>query len=162
MAAWDVVEAEAPELASMARGRFEAHGLGLLATLRRDGSPRICGIEPLFAQGHLWLGMMPGSRKADDLDRDPRFALHSATVDKEVSEGDAKVGGRAVAAEEEADYVAFLAAFEAATGYSPGAPGSFRLFRADVTDVSTVRPAGDHLDIVIWREGSGLTEVERR
>src|SRR4051812_49049254 len=85
MATWTDIEADAPELAATVRARFEAHGMGLLATLRRDGSPRISGIEPLFALGELWMGMMPGSRKAADVVRDPRFALHSATTDKDVT-----------------------------------------------------------------------------
>src|ERR671935_3336335 len=102
MAAWRDVASAAPELAALVRARFEATGLGLLATLRRDGSPRISGIEPLFTADDLWLGMMPGSRKAADLLRDPRFALHSATTDKQVTHGDAKINGRAVVVEDEA------------------------------------------------------------
>jgi Pyridoxamine 5'-phosphate oxidase len=162
MAIWTDVEAAAPELAATARQRFEAHGLALLATLRRDGSPRISGIEPLFALGELWLGMMPGSRKAADLQRDPRFALHNATVDKEVKDGDAKISGAAVVVDDEADFARFLKAFKAATGYAPGPPGSFVLFKADVREVSMVKPAGDHLDIESWREGRGLRKVERK
>ena len=64
MASWSQVEAAAPELAERVKERFDATGLGLLATLRTDGSPRISGIEPLFALDELWLGMMHGSRKA--------------------------------------------------------------------------------------------------
>ena len=67
----------------------------MLATLRRDGSPRISGIEVTFADGQLWLGMMPDSRKALDLQRDPRFALHSAPLDADLKDGDAKISGRA-------------------------------------------------------------------
>lgn len=54
-----------------------------LATLRRDGSPRISGTEVVFDDeaGEIYLGMMPGSVKALDLRRDPRLALHSPTVD---------------------------------------------------------------------------------
>ncbi len=161
MASWTDVEAAAPELAATARLRFEAHGLGLLATLRRDGSPRISGIEPLFALGELWLGMMPGSRKAADVARDPRFALHNATTDKNVSEGDAKIGGLAVPVDDEAEFARFGEAFAAATGYPPP-PGPFPLFKADVREVSTVKPAGDHLDIESWREGRGVRKVERK
>jgi hypothetical protein len=40
-----------------------------LATLRRDGSPRISGTEVEFTDGQVWLGMMPGSLKALDLRR---------------------------------------------------------------------------------------------
>jgi hypothetical protein len=72
VASWSEVEAAAPELAERVKERFAATGLGLLATLRADGSPRISGIEPLFALDELWLGMMDGSRKATDLLRPPR------------------------------------------------------------------------------------------
>jgi hypothetical protein len=161
MASWTDVEAAAPELAATARQRFEAYGLGLLATLRRDGSPRISGIEPLFALGELWLGMMPGSLKSADVARDPRFALHNATTDKNVTEGDAKICGLAVPVVDEAEFARFGEAFAAATGYPPP-PGPFPLFKADVREVSTVKPAGDHLDIESWREGRGLRKVERK
>jgi hypothetical protein len=161
MASWGDVERVAATLAGTARARFEAHGLGLLATLRRDGSPRISGIEPLFADGELWLGMMPGSRKGADLQRDGRFALHNATVDKQVTEGDAKIGGKARPVDTEEGMSRFRQAFERHTGSAPP-PGPFTLFRADVQEVSTVRPAGDHLDIEWWREGEGRRRVERR
>ena len=124
MATWSDVEAAAPELAAIIRARFEAHGMGLLATLRRDGSPRISGIEPLFALGELCLGMMPGSLKAADVVRDPRFALHSATTDKNVTEGDAKVSGSVVAVVDEEEFARFREAFAAATGYPPPPGGS--------------------------------------
>ena len=161
MASWTDVEAAAPELAATVRARFEAHGMGLVATIRRDGSPRISGVEPLFALGELWIGMMPDSRKAADLQRDPRFCLHNATTDKQVTDGDAKISGTAVAVEDEADFARFLEAFAAATGYPP-APGPFPLFRADVRAVSTVKPAGDHLDIEMWSEDRGVRKVERK
>ena len=161
MGTWREVASAAPELAALVRARFEATGLGLLATVRRDGSPRISGIEPLFTDDELWLGMMPDSRKAIDLLRDPRFALHSATIDKQVTQGDAKVGGRAVLVEDEPTKAAFGAAFKAHTG-ADIPPGPFTLFRAEVLEVSTVQPAGgDHLNIDYWREGQPPRRVER-
>lgn len=161
MAAWSDVTAAAPELAEAVQRRFQAHGLALLATLRRDGSPRISGVEPLFAAGELWLGMMPGSRKAADLLVDPRFALHSATVDKEVVNGDAKIGGRAVVVDDEPVKAAFLQAFQAETGTLPP-PGPFHLFKANVEELSVIRPGGDHLKIEWWREGGPVNRIERR
>ena len=160
MAAWKDVASAAPELAQLVRKRFEATGLGLLATLRRDGSPRISGIEPLFTDDELWLGMMSGSRKVGDLLRDPRFALHSATVDKQVTEGDARVSGRAVLVEDEASKAAFRTAFQDHTG-SDIPPGDFTLFRADLSELSTIQPGGDHLNIDHWREGQPARRVER-
>src|SRR4028119_1191603 len=81
MPSWTAVEAEAPELATLARRFLDAHVHKTLATLRRDGSPRISGTEVASADGELWLGSMWRSLKALDLQRDPRFALHSGSVD---------------------------------------------------------------------------------
>ena len=160
MASWSDVVAAAPELAARVQARFDAYGLALLATIRRDGFPRISGIEPLFALGELWLGMMPDSRKAHDVLRDPRFSLHSATVDKQVTEGDAKITGRAMLVEDADVFARFLRAFEAHTGYGPP-PGPFPLFRADVYEMSILEPAGDRLRIDWWREGGEVVRVER-
>ena len=81
MATWDNFAAAAPELAAAARELFEAHTHLTIATLRKDGAPRISGIEAQFLLGDLWFGSMPGAVKARDLQRDPRFALHSGTGD---------------------------------------------------------------------------------
>ncbi|HUZ77393.1 MAG TPA: pyridoxamine 5'-phosphate oxidase family protein [Chloroflexota bacterium] len=159
MASWSDVVVASPQLAEAVRARFDAHGLGLLATVRRDGSPRISGLEPLFTD-ELWFGMMSRSLKALDLLREPRFALHSATADKQVTDGDAKLGGRAVPVEGAEAAATFLREFEAATGSAPP-PGPFHLFRADVSEMSLLRPAGDHLNIDIWREGTGTRRIER-
>src|SRR5947209_19347977 len=96
MTTWNDVLAAAPELAQRVQERFQATGLGFLATLRADGAPRISGVEPSFWSGELWLGMMDASRKARDLQRDPRLSLHAASIDKKVVEGDARVSGLAV------------------------------------------------------------------
>lgn len=73
---WNDVERAAPDLAATALAHFTATTNAVLATLRRDGSPRVSGIDPAFHDGELWLGSMPESRKVADLDRDPRLALH--------------------------------------------------------------------------------------
>jgi len=102
MTAWRDVELAAPELAQRVRTLFDAHRHKTIATLRADGSPRISGIEVAFEDGELVFGSMPNARKGADLRRDPRFALHSATVDPvEGSEaqwpGEAKISGQAIA-----------------------------------------------------------------
>src|SRR3954463_9952264 len=55
MATWREFEAAAPELAARVRVLFEAQKHLTIATLRRDGSPRISGIECTFEDGDLWL-----------------------------------------------------------------------------------------------------------
>ena len=159
MLPWAAVVDVAPHLAASVRGRFDAAGLGLLATLRADGSPRISGVEPLF-DAELWLGMMPRSRKAADLLRDPRLCLHSGTADKEVRDGDAKVCGRAVPVTDEGEIAAFRARFAAHAGMEPP-PGPMDLFRVAVTEMSFLRPAGDHLVIEWWRPGLPVSRVDR-
>jgi Pyridoxamine 5'-phosphate oxidase len=103
MAVWQEVEQAEPQFAQRVRAMFDAHRHKTIATLRANGSPRISGIEAVFEDGDLTFGSMPNSRKGADLRRDPRFALHSATVDPiEGSEalwpGEAKISGRAIAA----------------------------------------------------------------
>ncbi len=93
MASWGEIETVAPDLARLARGLLEAHVHKTLATLRADGSPRISGLEAKFIEGDLWFGSMPGSRKGADLARDPRFALHSGSIDPPGWQGDAKLSG---------------------------------------------------------------------
>jgi hypothetical protein len=101
--AWQDVERAEPEFAQRVKALFDAHLHKTIATLRADGSPRISGIEAAFEDGELVFGSMPNARKGADLRRDPRFALHSATVDPvEGSEaqwpGEAKISGRAITA----------------------------------------------------------------
>ncbi len=92
MATWSEFEAAAPELAADVRARFDAHKHKTIATLRRDGSPRISGTETQFEDGELWIGSMANALKARDLQRDSRFALHSGSDEPDDDwPGDAKL-----------------------------------------------------------------------
>jgi hypothetical protein len=162
MATWTDVTAAAPEIAALAKDRIEATGLALLATLRRDGYPRLSGVEPSFSAGEVWLGMMPRSLKALDLLRDPRMSLHNATVDKDVKEGDVKITGRATAVSDRVTLEQFREATKAKSGFDPGS--DFHLFTVDVLEVSTLRPAPDQSYLIIdaWRVGGEPRRIERR
>jgi hypothetical protein len=52
-------------------------GFGYLATVRRDGGPRIHPINPVLAAGQLVAFIVPSPKLADLL-RDGRYALHSS------------------------------------------------------------------------------------
>ena len=156
-ATWTEFRREAPDLADAIAGRFAAHLHHVLATLRRDGSPRLSGTEVELHDGDLWLGMMPGSRKALDLRRDPRLALHSAPVETDLAAGDARLGGRAV---EITDQAAAKSVF-AATGHGD-VPGDSLLFRLELTDASLIRVRGDQLLIDSWRPGSPPRQTTRQ
>ena len=95
-------------------------------------------------------GSMPNARKGTDLRRDPRFALHSATVDPvEGSEaqwpGEAKISGRAITARPTTD----------------GADGD--RFHADIAEVVHTHLNEEATLLVIewWTPTHGLRRIER-
>lgn len=102
MATWAEFADAEPEFSARVLELFTAYRHHTMATIRRDGSPRISGTEIALADGRLVIGMMPGTRRAADLRRDPRIALHSHCVDPTEDDaaswpGEAKVAGRALA-----------------------------------------------------------------
>jgi hypothetical protein len=157
MTSWQDLQGTAPELAAALERRFAAHKHALLATLRRDGSPRISGIETTFRNGELWLAMMPDSRKTEDLRRDPRFALHAAPLDLDLVDGDAKINGRAIEVTDPGDVERFVAGLEQAPP-----PSGVGLFRTELTDASLTRVEGDWLVIDSWRDGEAPKQRRRQ
>jgi hypothetical protein len=160
--AWQDVERAEPEFARRVRALFDAHRHKTIATVRADGSPRISGIESAFEDGELVFGSMPGARKGADLRRDPRFALHSATVDPvEGAEaqwpGEAKIAGRAVAA------VAAVAAVTAEEDATAADEPQGDRFRADITEVVHTHLNTEATLLVVewWTPTHGLRTVER-
>lgn len=156
---WREFENSEPDLARRVRRRFEVgSGLAMLATVRSDGWPRVSALEPpLFGRGEIWLGMMEGSRKAADLIRDGRLALHAPALDREVREGDAKLSG--VAVDASARFDEYLGAAD--DSGTPLPPGPYPVFVVGLTMVSFLLPAGDHLRIDVWTPGGGLRVVDR-
>jgi hypothetical protein len=160
MASWREFQDAAPEFAESVRGAFAVDVHAVLATLRRDGSPRLSGMEPKFVGGQLWLGMMPDSVKVADLRRDGRFALHNASREADMGRGDAKLAGHAVEVVERADRDAYRAAMKAEKDWDPGE--EFTLFRGEITEAVTIAVAGDELVITSWRPGQEVRRVARK
>jgi hypothetical protein len=75
---WGELEAAEPALAAAGRSLLYQFGVGLafLATVRRDGAPRLHPVCPLFHDAAMFAFSVPGP-KQDDLRRDGRYALHS-------------------------------------------------------------------------------------
>jgi Pyridoxamine 5'-phosphate oxidase len=155
MPSWSVFEAAAPELAKQVRARFDAHTHKTLATVRSDGSPRISGTETEIIDGELWIGSMWQARKAHDLRRDPRFALHSGSDDPPDWIGDAKVAG---IAEEITDPERVR---EINGDKAPAGPS--HLFRLDLQEVSTVGldESRKALVIEVWTPKHGVRTIKR-
>ena len=148
------MERQAPDLAARAQTLFDAHKHKTMATLRKDGSPRISGIELEFRDGDVWFGSMWRAVKALDLQRDPRFAIHSGSDDPDDWNGDAKLAGRAEETTEK-DVVDDLDA--------EAPPEPSHLFRLDISELSVVALGNprDHLVIESWHEGRGVTSRRR-
>jgi hypothetical protein len=157
MATWAEFAAEQPEMAAFVESRFAADRHALIATLRKDGAPRISGVEPDFARGQLWIGMMLDSLKSRDLRRDPRFSLHCSTTTASMAEGgDAKVSGTAEFWTDKEDYLKDL---YDRTGWEPD---GLDLFRLDVTEVVSLTVEGDGMVVLSWHEGRGVRRVTKK
>ena len=143
MASWAEFEAAEPDFASRVQALLSSGKHLTMATLRRDGSPRISGTEIEFAGGQLRIGSMPGAVKAQDLRRDPRIAIHGPTEDPPAGDpsgwrGEAKVAGRVL----EADPDRFLIDLQEAV-------------------ITRLNEAGNRLLIESWNPVRGYRRVER-
>ncbi len=147
MASWAEFEAAQPEFASRVRTLLASRKHLTMATLRRDGSPRISGTEVEFADGQLRIGSMPGAVKALDLRRDPRVAIHGPTHDPPAGnatgwKGEAKIAG---------------AAAEVESG------SSAHRFVIDIDEavITRLNQAGSRLVVESWTTERGYRIIER-
>lgn len=151
MVTWQQFEQQAPELAAQVRARFEAHETHVLATLRKDGAPRVSGTEVDFKGEDLTFGSMLDAVKAHDLQRDGRLAIHAHPND-----GDAKVAG---VAEEVVEPDA-----KRALGNGTEPPGDFHAFRVNLTEavLTTVDQAAQELVVYTWHPGVQVRTIRRK
>ncbi|MGW0568751.1 pyridoxamine 5'-phosphate oxidase family protein [Streptomyces tauricus] len=152
---WAAFTAAEQDLARIVEERFAAFTHHIVATLRKDGSPRTCGLEVRFLNGELWLGMMPDSLKALDLRRDPRFALQANPgPGTEMAGGDVRIAGRAVEVQDPKEKA----------GYSEEVkpPEPFHLFRTELTEVVRTYVEDDtYLVVQIWQPGVPVRTLKR-
>ncbi|MFJ5548330.1 pyridoxamine 5'-phosphate oxidase family protein [Streptomyces sp. NPDC093225] len=156
---WADFEKAEPEFSEAVRARFAAYPHHVLATLRKDGSPRLTGLNVEIRGGELWLGMMPGSLKAHDLRRDPRFALHSNPgPDDAMPEGDVRISGRAVEVTEPPELHRYAEEAEESGEVHPD-----HVFRTELTEVVriTVDQDADELVVTTWHPGSPKHTLRR-
>jgi hypothetical protein len=91
---WKTLEEKQPELAAFGAERLDGK-VAYLATLRKDGSPRVHPMTPIIGQGHFFVFMEPTSPKGHDLRRDGRYAIHCTVSDNSGDSGEFIVSGRA-------------------------------------------------------------------
>ena len=150
MSTWAQLEADAPRFAERVRKVFQAGTNKTMATIKRDGSPRISGTELEFTDaGAISLGMMPDSVKLRDVMRDPRVALHSPTLEPPADPddwlGDGKLSGVLVEV-------------------APPAEGAFPnagYFELDITEAVLTYVSGKLLVVESWHPGRGWEKISR-
>lgn len=151
---WSEMQSNQPRLAELGRERLLAPGVVLVATIRRDGTPRLSPVEPLVLDGDLWLSMMWGSTKAADIARDPRILVHSVITGRDGAEGEYKVRGTARAQEDPVVQRRYADAVAKSLGWRPET-GRFHLFTVDLHDVTFIRyvdATGDQY-VTRWPQG---------
>ena len=126
---------------------MEEQHLSILGTLRRDGWSRVSPCEVYFVDGELMLGMMLGSRKALDLQRDPRIPSSTASF---------KIYGRATEIFDKPRRDALADAQGAAIDWRPTDP--FHVFTVDILSAAFISFGDDHR-AMSWSPERGLERL---
>lgn len=155
MTTWKELTELAPRIAAVFARRHAATGkLCLLATIRADGFPRISPMEPVIFEDQLWIMGMPDTTKFRDLARDPRFCLHTATVDTMLADGDAKLWGVVTDVRDEDVHRRFAQALFEESGMDLRGKLPFdHLYATDLTGASSIALIGEQLEITVWKPG---------
>ena len=151
---WDEFATACPELAALGEERLRGRELCMLGTLRKNGWPRISPCEPDFAAGQLFLGMMWRSAKALDLLRDARCVVHSCASDRNGTEGDFKLYGRAVDVQDPELRELYRETIRARIDWAPDEP-NYHLFAIDVDSAGFVI-FGEEPHGLAWDPARGL------
>jgi len=164
---WSQMQSLQPGLAALGRRRLLEPGVVLVATIRKDGTPRVSPVEPFVMDGILWLSMLWQSKKAADLLRDPRVLVHSVVTGRDGGEGEFKIRGTAGAEQEPGIQRRYAEEVAGALGWSPD-PGRFHLFAVSIEEVTFIRyddATGDQ-HVAMWpparefvRRGTSATSV---
>ena len=147
---WSQFKQSAPDLASLAEERFQRHGLVLIGTLRRNGWPRISPVEPLVVEGVLYLGMTYRSHKALDLLSDPRITVQTIVSNKDGTEGEVKLYGRAEDVQSAETRRTYLEAVRREMGYELPDGEEFHLFAVDIESAAYVVIEDGEQKVRVW------------
>ncbi len=153
---WDAFRAAAAELAALGEEQFKKTSLCILGTIRKDGSARVSPCEIYIVDGELLLGMMWQSRKALDLIRDPRIAVHTAQCDRNGTEGDVKLYGKVRDVTDPGLRERYGDTLQAAIDWRPEEP--YHLFALDIERAAFIR-FGEGRKALRWDAERGLERI---
>ncbi len=78
MASWNEFAQSRPDMAAALTERLTPTPIAFIATVRRDGAPRLHPFCPIFAEGRMLIAVNPTSPKRWDLRREGgRYAMHA-------------------------------------------------------------------------------------
>jgi hypothetical protein len=103
MATWAEFAAAEPEMARRGSEQLSIP-VAYLATVRKDGSPRLHPLSPMFADGRLFVAIQATAPRRYDLTNDRRYSLHALPpmLGPDYDEFEFNVAGRARLATEPA------------------------------------------------------------
>ena len=157
--AWSALEEVAQPLARAGRELLDRFGFVLLGTVRPDGTPRISPVEAHLVRGYLMLVLIPGTRKAHDVRRDPRIAVQTPVTEAADPGGELKLRGR-VSTVDATQRDATSAAVQLRSGWRPAASWLFLSVGVESAALLQWR-AGDML-LTRWDPVRGLRGPQRR
>jgi Pyridoxamine 5'-phosphate oxidase len=157
---WAEFEAAAPELAATSRALLERSGLVLLATIRRDGTPRISPVEVHIVRGELMLVLIARTHKVVDVLRDPRVVLQTPVTDPAEPGDELKLRGRVVEVGDATQRSATADAIAAASGWRPAA--TWRFFALRLLAVAHIAWRRGDMLLTRWDRDRGVRPTERR
>jgi hypothetical protein len=159
MARWADLEAAAPELTTSGRELIDRFRFVYVATLRRDGTPRISAVEARIVEGDLAMSMIPGTLKARDLVREPRLAVIAPLQNPDDPNQELKLRGRALEIYDDAVKASVAAAIEGSSGWRP--PLDWLFFSVDIEVAALIAWNAGVMRMIRWSAEQGVEHIER-
>jgi hypothetical protein len=133
MASWAEFAAAEPEMAELGRSLISnrTFQVAYLATVRRDGAPRVHPVCPVIAGDEIYLAIGPQSPKLRDLRRDGRYMLHAMPGE---DDAEFNIRGRATEANDAATHTVVE---RAAAAVGLNVKPEEVLFRLDIEQAAT-------------------------
>ena len=140
---WQSLLIEAPEIAEFGQQRIDGK-VAYLATLRKNGLPRMHPVTPVVGGGRCFIFADPGSSKVKNFNLNAEFCLHCGMSDSSGSSGEFQISGIARACTDTAS----RQIAEAACSYRPASV--FKLYELMLSEAVATSYRGGRADRRRW------------